>query len=196
LVKILDETFKTETLIFLDESYIEFTTDRNLNSVSNLIEKYPNLFVLRSFTKVFGLAGLRIGYGLACEDIINILVKVKLPWNVNILAQIAAITALKHHKSYLEKTCRLVKREKDFLFKNLLKIRGFRVYPSDANFLLVNVQNSGLTSTKLREKLLEYGILVRDCSNFKGLGNGYIRVSIKKRKENKRLLEALTTIIK
>ncbi|RLI30089.1 MAG: aminotransferase class I/II, partial [Candidatus Hecatellales archaeon] len=113
LIRLLNETLNTNVLVFLDESYIEFSFK---DSVVSLVEKYPNLFVLRSLTKIFGLMGLRIGYGVASEEIVRFLSKAKIPWNVNVLAQVAAVTALRDG-DYLEKAKRIVEKERKFLFR-------------------------------------------------------------------------------
>ncbi len=83
-----------DTLVFLDEDFLEFVEDENALSLIGKIKRYPNLFILRSFTKIFGLTGLRVGYGIASEEIIGVLSCAKIPWNVNCLAQAAAVAAL------------------------------------------------------------------------------------------------------
>ena len=191
LVKLVDEALKTNIIVFLDESYIEFSDE---NSLANLVNKYPNLFVLRSLTKIFGLMGLRIGYGVASEKLVKFMFKAKIAWNVNVLAQVAAITAFKD-KDHLKKAKKIVDRERKFLFKELGKIRGFHVLPAKANFFLIKIKNLGFDSSSLKNRLLKHGILIRDCSSIRGLNNYYIRVSIKKHWENKRLLEALTSVV-
>ena len=84
-----------DTLVFLDEDFLEFVEDEKALTMIGKINKYPNLFILRSFTKIFGLTGLRVGYGIANKEIINVLLCAKIPWNVNCLAQAAAVAALK-----------------------------------------------------------------------------------------------------
>ena len=190
LIKLLNETLNTNILVFLDENYIEFSSK---SSLASLVEKYPNLFVLRSLTKIFGLMGLRIGYGVASEEIVESLSKAKISWNVNILAQVAAVTALRD-KNYLEKAKRTVKKERSFLFKGLQKIKGFHVLPTEANFFLINVEKSGFNAPSLKEQLLRHGLLIRDCSSIRGLDGRYIRVSIRLRPENRKLLEALASV--
>lgn len=195
MLKILRETCKKDILFFLDEGDMEFVEEKKFFTVANLVENYPNLFVLKSFTKIFGLAGIRIGYGVACRDMIRLLLKAKTPWNVNCIAQAVAKTAL-NAKEYLKKTKEVVKEEKPFLQKRLEKIRGFKVFPTETNFILVNIRNSGFTAGKLKEELLKRGILIRDCSSFKGLNEHYIRLSVRKRRENKKLVEVLSELCK
>ena len=158
-------------------------------SLIGRISRYPNLFVLRSFTKIFGLTGLRIGYGVASEEIIEILLTAKIPWNVNCLAQAAAIAALED-KEHLKRTRELVRGEKAFLMRELIEIKAFKVFSADANFFFMDVRQSGCTAAQLKEKMLRYGILIRDCTSFRGLDEYYVRVAVKTRGENERLLEA------
>jgi histidinol-phosphate/aromatic aminotransferase/cobyric acid decarboxylase-like protein len=161
----------------------------------NKITKYPNLFILRSFTKIFGLTGLRIGYGIASPEIINLLSCAKIPWNVNCLAQAAAVAALKDEQ-HLQITRDLIKKEKAQLLRELIKISSFKIYPADANFFFINVKKSGLTAAKLTSKLLSQGILIRDCTSFRGVDQYFVRIAVKTRVENERLIEVLKRIVK
>ncbi|MHC1589598.1 MAG: histidinol-phosphate transaminase [Candidatus Hecatellaceae archaeon] len=191
LMGLLDETLDMGVMVFLDESYVEFSGG---DSLAKLVDKYPNLFVLRSLTKAFGLMGLRVGYGVASEELVEFMSKAKMSWSVNVLAQAAAVAALKD-KSHLEKARGVVERERKFLFRELRKVKGFHVLPTKANFFLVNVEDSGFDASNLKERLLEHRILVRDCSSIRGLDGRYIRISVRRRWENKRLLEALISVL-
>ena len=136
-------------------------------------------------TKFFALAGLRVGYGIGNEDLVKRLSDSKLVWNVNILAQIAAIECLRD-KEHMENSKDLIMREKENLFNELSDILELKVYPSDANFFLINIEKTGLKSQEMKRKMLERGILVRDCSNFRGLDENYIRICVRTRKDNER----------
>jgi histidinol-phosphate/aromatic aminotransferase/cobyric acid decarboxylase-like protein len=149
---------------------------------------------LRSFTKAFGLTGLRVGYGIASEEIIKLMLNAKIPWNVNCLAQVAAVATL-NDKEHLKKSRELVKVEREYLTRNLNEINALKLSPADANFIFIDVKQSGFTSAQLKEELLKYGILIRDCSSFRGLDEYHVRVGVKTRKENKRLLEAFTEVV-
>jgi threonine-phosphate decarboxylase len=192
---IIEEALEQDSLVFLDEDFLEFVENEKALSLINKIKAYPNLFILRSFTKIFGLTGLRVGYGIASEEIINVLLCAKIPWNVNCLAQAAAVAALKD-KEHLRVTRELIKNEKAFLSTELEKIKSFKVFPPDANFFFIDIRKSGLTATELKNKLLHQGILIRDCTSFMGLDPYYIRVAVKTREENERLIEALKRTVK
>ena len=195
LTGIIEEALEQDSLVFLDEDFLEFVENEKALSMINKIKAYPNLFILRSFTKIFGLTGLRIGYGIASEEIINVLLCAKIPWNVNCLAQAAAVVALKDEE-HLRVTRELIKNEKAFLSTELEKIKSFKVFPPDANFFFIDIRKSGLTATKLKDKLLHQGILIRDCTSFRELDPYYIRVAVKTREENERLIEALKRTVK
>jgi threonine-phosphate decarboxylase len=190
ILEIVEETLRKDVLVLIDETFIEFVDEEQLFSLTDKVQKYGNIVVLRSFTKAFGLAGLRVGYGVACRDIIEVISKVKVPWNVNCLGQAAAEAALQDLE-HLKRTKNLIEEEKVFLLTELSKIGCLKVFPANANFIFVDVRRSGLTSPELRRKMLERGILVRDCSSFKGLDEYYVRIAVRTRPENERLLEAL-----
>ncbi|MCW4010386.1 MAG: threonine-phosphate decarboxylase CobD [Candidatus Bathyarchaeota archaeon] len=189
LASIIQSALERDILVFLDEDFLEFVDGEETLSMIRRIREFPNLFVLRSFTKLFGLTGLRIGYGVASEELVSVLMNAKLPWNVNCLGQAAAVAAL-NDAEHLKRTLDLVREEKTFLFSRLSKIKAFKVYPPDANFLFLNIKKTGLTAAQLKQKMLRKGVLIRDCSSFAGLDEYYIRVAVKTRQENERLLAA------
>jgi threonine-phosphate decarboxylase len=191
---ILDVALEQSVLVFLDEDFLEFVEDEQHHSMISSICKYSNLFVLRSFTKLFGLTGLRVGYGIANKEIINVLLSAKIPWNVNCLAQAAAVVAL-NDVEHLQKTRELIRQEKMYLQKELSDIKGFKVYTPDANFFFINTRDTGYTAAELTQKLLMYGIMIRDCSSFTGLDPYYIRIAVKRHNENMKLIEALGKVI-
>jgi threonine-phosphate decarboxylase len=195
LTGIIEKALEQDSLVFLDEDFLEFVENEKALSMINKIKAYPNLFILRSFTKIFGLTGLRVGYGIASEEIINVLLCAKIPWNVNCLAQAAAVVALKDGE-HLRVTRELIKNEKAFLSTELEKIKSFKVFPPDANFFFIDIHKSGLTATELKNKLLRQGILIRDCTSFRELDEYFIRVAVKTREENERLIEALKRTVK
>jgi threonine-phosphate decarboxylase len=194
LTKIIENALEENILVFLDEDFTEFVDEEKRFSLVDEIERYPNLFVLKSFTKFFGLTGLRVGYGIASEEIINFLSTTKTPWNVNCLAQVAAVAAL-DDEEHSNRTAELVKGERAFLARELSRISVFKVYPADANFFFIDIRQSGFTAAQLKEKLLKYGVLIRDCSSFRGIDEYYVRVAVKTRRENENLLEALKKIL-
>lgn len=177
------------TFVFVDECFMELTQKQN-QSLVDQVSKFENLFVLRSLTKSFGLAGLRLGYGIGSKNLASILNKIKIPWSVNGLAQEAGLAAL-YDENFLAKTQNLVKTESSFLKNSISKLDGFYCYDTATNFILIKTRQS---AKLIQKKLLSKNILVRDCSNFRGLDSHHIRIAIKTHKENQRLLEALKTL--
>ena len=186
--KIIKAAKKRSTLVFVDECFIELSDPTQ--SVIKDLKKFDNLFILRSLTKSFGLAGIRIGYGLGNKKLITILNNLKIPWNVSGVAQKAASAALCYH-AYLDQARTLIINEKKFLRTAISKIDGFSCFNTDTNFILIKTK---MNSSIIQKKLLKKKILVRDCNSFQGLDNNYIRIAVKTRKENIKLIKALEEI--
>lgn len=193
---ILDR-INSKVIILLDESYIEFTqakARKDFNYFMNLTKDYKNLVILRSLTKTFGLAGLRVGYAIADRALIYPLSNRLISWNVNGLAQLAAIEALKD-KDHLIATKKNNIVEKKRVFKLLEKNNKIRGISTDANFYLIEILN-GRNSTDITRTILNKNkILVRDCKTFTGMNDKFIRVAIKTPQENNKLLTALETSV-
>ena len=189
LLSIIIVAKKLKTIVFIDECFIELVPKSN-ESVISYVKKYDNLFILRSLTKSFGLPGLRIGYACGSQQIIKILQKIKIPWSVNFLAQDAANAVIKN-KSYLKKSNIIIKKELKYLEDNISTLDGFQYISSSTNFILIKTKYD---STKLQTRLLKNKILIRDCKNFRGLGNHYIRIAVKSHKDNVKLVTALEKI--
>ncbi len=185
---LLEDAYNNSTLVMIDECFMEFVDNPLEYSLTRYVNEYDNLIILRSFTKAFALAGLRIGYAIASKEIAKIMNKVKVTWNVNALAQLAAIEAL-HDLDHVVNSKRMIKEEVSYLKEEINKI-GLYPYDSDTNFFLVRCDNS----IRLKEELLEYNIVVRDCSNFTYMSNDHIRISVRKREDNIKLIKALSRI--
>ena len=160
------------------------------NETENTVVIYGNLWVATSLTKLWALPGLRLGYLLGPPEGIRSLTENGDPWRVNALAQRAGSYCLSQ-KQYLEDSLELVKREREFLLRELEKIDGLKVYPGEANYLLLRGLSCGFSSADLCRKLAARGILIRDASNFPGLDGSYFRIAVRPRSENLRLLSAL-----
>jgi threonine-phosphate decarboxylase len=174
-------------LVFLDEDYIDFVDDDKRYSMAKYVKDYDNLFVLRSLTKFFGLAGARIGFGVASPHMIEILKRAKMPWSVNSLAMFGAVEAVKDEE-FIRKSRVLLSRSKREMLKMFQAIPWLKVYPSETNFLLIKIIQGGLTSTQLKEGLAKRGLLIRDCKDFEGLNNQFFRVTVRRPEENKKLI--------
>ncbi|MDD4749704.1 MAG: histidinol-phosphate transaminase [Methanosarcinaceae archaeon] len=173
----------TKALVFVDEAYVEFAS-RNFAA---LVLEYDNLIIGRTFSKAFGLAGLRLGYGLLPEWLLREYLRVATPFNVSLPAQKAGIAALSDQK-HLIKSIELVQKGR----VNLINALPFKVYPSEANFVLVDV--APLKSKTVVEALLKKGIIVRSCDSFRAAGDTLIRVTVGTPEQNEKLIEAFKAI--
>ena len=182
LNKLLERCKEKKIYVVLDECFIEFCGTEC--SALPWIEKYPNLLLVRAFTKIYAIPGVRLGYLICSNRSLLEKIRTQIPeWNLSVFAQEAGV-ACAGKTAYLEKTVNYVKNEREFLAEGLKKF-GFRVFPGEANFLLIHSEKP------LYEKLLGKGILIRDCMNFKGLTKGYYRIAVKKRQDNEKLLKAI-----
>jgi threonine-phosphate decarboxylase len=192
LVKKIDRSIK----ILIDESFIEFVDERkHPRTFIEKINEFQNVVVLRSLTKSFGLAGLRLGYCVSHPSIGKKISHNKITWNINGLAQMAGITALEN-LSHVRRARKIIKSEREFMYASINNnLSSFSAIKSDVNFYLIQLRNGH--SKQIRDLLLEKnGILVRDCSNFRGMNDKYIRVAVRTRSENLSLLNSLESIDK
>lgn len=178
---------KQDMKIFIDEAFIEFV--ENWKEKTAALLKNKDVFIMRAFTKFFAIPGLRLGYGISFdEELMNKLQAEKEPWSVNTFANLAGLVML-DDKDYIEKSEKWVAEEKKFLYKELSKNKNLKVYKSECNFLLIKLLTT--TSQEIQARLLEKNILVRDASNFQFLDESYIRVAVKDREKNLKLIESL-----
>jgi threonine-phosphate decarboxylase len=162
------------------------------HSLIDVAVKSNNLLVIRSMTKFFGLAGLRLGYAVGNSGLIKRIECYGQPWPVNVFAQ-AVGEALIQDRQFIDETERRFVAERGFLFQQICRIKGVRPFPSHANFILIKIENR-LSSRQLQRRLLKRGLFIRDCSNFSGLNDKYIRIAVRRRKDNLRLIRELREI--
>lgn len=198
-----------EAGIFLvvDECFLDFTA-RVDETMFRFVEKNPHLVVLNAFTKIYAMAGIRLGY-LAASNV-ALLQKINAlrpEWNVSTLAQIAGETAL-DKRYYIEETCTLIKKEREYLSKEL-KALGFQVFPSEANFILFKVPDNKEIDSELNKKaqknlnmseklddfLLQNEISIRNCGNFRGLSENFYRTAVRTHEENVCLLNGIKSFL-
>jgi histidinol-phosphate aminotransferase len=168
--------------VLLDEAYIEFYG----RSALKILPEYPRLLITRTFSKAMGMAGLRVGYLLAHTDLVTQISKAKLPYNINQFSLTAAEVALEHLDMF-QPAINAILKEKEYLYRELSEIPGVKVYPSAANFFLVEVP---VPPRVIFEELLRQGVLVRDVSHYPMLSK-CLRISVGTHEENNRLLSAM-----
>jgi len=190
MVRLVSEAENKGVLVVVDEAFIDFSEP---DSVKDRALSSDRLIVLRSLTKFYAIAGLRVGYLFGSEAIVNKLAGQKEPWSVNCLGEAAAIASLRD-EDYRQATFALIEGERDFLFGAICSIALMRPFNSGANYIFVRLDNDMSASELCERLLMEEGLLVRDCSNFQGLDNRYIRVAVRKREDNMRLIGSLERI--
>lgn len=182
LEQILVRCKELKIRLFIDECFLEWV--EGVESFTKYCSEYPNLFILKAFTKSYGMAGVRLGYGLCSDsEMFHHMSETSQTWNVSTCAQLAGIAAC-GCEEFFQKA-----KEKVAIERNRLRIaleqEGIQVFQGEANFLLLKSEQN------LCEALLEQGIMIRDCSNFYGLSKGYYRIAVKLEEENNLLLAAI-----
>ncbi|MEK6527864.1 MAG: threonine-phosphate decarboxylase CobD [Nitrospirota bacterium] len=186
---------KYNVTLVIDEAFMDFVAPENRITMVVESAKSKHLLVLRSLTKFFVVPGIRIGYVIGHKDTINKLSQHTYPWNVNAMAQAIAEEAI-DDKQYIARTQNIIPKERAYLYENLNKIRGVRVYPSDANFLFCKLKGAEIkNAAELSRKLIRQGILIRRCHNFRGLNDRFFRIAVKNREANIKLISALRTVL-
>lgn len=175
----------------IDETFVDYCEER---SILPQLNRYSRVVILRSFTKFYALPGLRIGYAISDEKTVARLRAWQPPWSVNTLAQVAALSSMED-VSYARRSRRFMALERARLFAALQALNGVVVFPSLANFLLVELPPSH-TAVQIAERLYAEGILVRDCSATPGLTARTIRVAVRTREQNRRLITALRRLLR
>ena len=176
-----------ETLVVLDEAYSHFVSDPDYPDGIDYVRQGKNVIVLRTFSKIYGLSGIRIGYGVAHPELVQYLRQVKEPFNVNILAQVGALAAL-GDDTHLNRTLNLVRTEKAFLYEELSAM-GIRFIPSEANFIFIDV---GMEARLLFQQMLKRGIIIRP-GDIWNLPN-FVRLTIGTREQDLKFIKALKDI--
>lgn len=186
---ILDYCELNHKTVIIDEAFIEFTGDP-LHSFTTLINKYKCLFIIRAITKFFAMPGIRFGYGISKnEEIIRVIKAMQNPWNINCFAETAVKYVFKD-KEYIDKSIKWINEERIFFTDELRNIEIIdKIYKTYSNFVLCRLRE--IDCDEIYSFCLSEKILIRKADNFMGLNKNYIRLAIKDREKNKRLLEIL-----
>ena len=187
LLRLLDYCEKRNIFLVADETFIEFSGWEH--SLLHWVEQSKYLILVQSMTKFYALPGLRLGYGLTSPDIADKIRSFRPPWSVNAMAQQIGIAVL-NDQEFKKKSREFIEYERAYLYKEMTGIPSIEIYPSNANFLMFRLCGNH-TASKLYQNLLQKGLLVRNCRNFKGLDSSFFRVAVNKRAENDFLLSNL-----
>lgn len=189
--RILDTCKMLGTYVLVDETYIEFTSDVTASSSVPLARDYNNLIILRGTSKFFAAPGLRLGYAvLGNPDMISTIRRVKNPWMINALADVAG-QLMFADEDYKEKTRHLILSERKRLYQLFLTSSRFRPYAPQANFMLLGIKDPALNAADLFDRCIRQKMMIRDCSTFPFLSDRYIRFCFMKPEDNDRLTALL-----
>ena len=189
LRRVILKAREKSAFVVVDECFMDFVSGNESYSVVDEIKNFDNLFILKAFTKMYSMAGIRLGYALSSNvSVVMRLHEVGQDWNVSTVAQKCGICAM--NLVHIEKETReFVKTERDFLYLELDRLK-VKCYISYANYILFYHEKENLA-----RRLLEYGILIRDCSNYYNLGKNYYRIAVRTHEENVQLIKSLERVL-
>lgn len=176
--------------LMVDETFADYCSER---SILPLASSFSRVVVLRSLTKFYGLPGLRVGYAVAAPTVVQLLRRELPPWSVNAMGQVAALAAL-HDTAHAKKSLQFVLKERARMAKALAGLPGCTLFPAHANFLFMELPR-GWHGGKLTEQLRREGLLIRDCSSVPGANRRSIRIAVRSREDNDRLLKSLSRVL-
>ncbi len=180
---------KNNKYLIVDEAFIEFTEDPGLINLN-----FKKLIILRSFTKIFSIPGLRLGFIKSDKETIVRLKKYLPPWSLNLFSIEIGKFLIENYYSILKETKEFLDKERNFLKNSLNKLSNIKIFPSKANYFLIKLLNT-MDVYELTECLLDNEILIRNCANYRGLNKKFFRIAIKERKENIILVNSLKEIL-
>lgn len=185
VLRIASQCKKNNTVLVVDECFIDFLENTQEYSIVQELSHLENVIVLKAFTKIYAMAGIRLGYCICSDnEIIEGIYNQGQPWNVSVVAQKCGVAALKE-TDYVKETKKIIKRNREDL--NLyLTLLGFEVFDSEANYILIKSKNE-----LLQEELEKEGILIRSCANYIGLNESYFRIAVKSKEDIEYFLKSL-----
>jgi threonine-phosphate decarboxylase len=190
LLKIVTYCNEKNIVVVVDECFVDFVDQPQSVTMKAYLKGYPNLILLKAFTKLYALAGARLGYILSHnQDLLAQISKTGQAWSVSTLAQAAGVAALQE-EAYVNQTKVFLQKERTYLKKELRAL-GFKVYDSHANYIFFQVMPEKEEPLSLEKWLYKKGILIRNCANYKGLTQGYYRIAVRTKIENETLIKQI-----
>ncbi len=191
---IVEACHKLNIFVMVDETYVEFVSNVNQISSVSLTSSYDNLLVLRSTSKFFCTPGLRLGYAITTnKEYIEASDDTKVPWNINSLASIASVMFTDEH--FMNLTSSVIQTERNLIYSALCSRKTIKVFKPDANFVLIKLLKDDLTATEVFEYCLKKGFMIRDCTDYEGLGEKYVRFCFLKPEQNDRMVNTILEIV-
>ncbi|MBI3091657.1 MAG: threonine-phosphate decarboxylase [Candidatus Tectomicrobia bacterium] len=194
LQEVLEACEDSRTILALDAVFADFAAGVEVSRLVRQAAAHPQLLLVRSFTKLYAIPGLRLGYLVGQPATVARLQEAQPPWSVNTLAQVAGLAML-GADGFAQQTRLFVAEERRNLFAQLSSFAALRPLPSQANFLLVKLEGTHLSAGQLCARLAARGLLVRDCTTVRGLGERYVRIAVRQPGDNQRLLAALRHLL-
>ncbi|MBH5316494.1 threonine-phosphate decarboxylase [Paenibacillus sp. GSMTC-2017] len=192
--KLIVQLLDSGATVVVDEAFMDFVQEEDDHSLIRKASSHERLFVIRSMTKFYSIPGIRLGYIVGHPERIELLRALQVPWSVNSLAQLIGVAVL-GDLTFVNDTKNWLQIEKEYLTAGLLQL-GFDVFPSEVNYLLLRLPTvMNKSSSQLQDELGHRGVLIRDASRFPGLDHSYIRVAIKLREHNERLLHEISDLL-
>lgn len=191
---ILARCLELEIFVMVDETYVEFVKDVELVSSVALTRKYDNLIVLRSVSKFFAAPGIRLGYAITNnDDFLDSTSNSKIPWNINSYASVAGV--MFEDEKYINLTKSLIHTERNLIYSALSSRKTIKVFKPEANFVLIKLLKEDQTAGEVFDYCLKKGLMIRDCTDYEGLGDKYVRFCFMKPEQNDNMVNTILEIV-
>lgn len=191
---ILSHCLDLDIFVMVDETYVEFVKDVHMISSIVLTKKYDNLIVLRGVSKFFAAPGIRLGYAITNnEDFLEATSNKKVPWNINTFASIAGV--MFEDDRYINLTRSLIQTERNLVYSALSSRKTIKVFKPEANFVLIKLLKEEQTASEVFDYCIKKGFMIRDCTNYEGLGEKYIRICFMKPEQNDNIVNTILEIV-
>lgn len=192
--KILKRCIELNIFVMIDETYVEFVKDVNAVSSISLTKKYINFIFLRGVSKFFAAPGIRFGYAITSNrQLLEATSNGKIPWNINTYASVAGVMFEDEH--YINLTRSLIQTERNLIFSALSSRKTIKVFKPAANFVLIKLLKEDLTAADVFEYCIKKGFMIRDCTDYEGLGEKYIRFCFMKPEQNDNVVNTILEIV-
>ena len=189
LIRIAERCEQTDTFLCLDECFLPFMDDEEDYTMKEHLSEFPHLMILKAFTKIYGMAGIRFGYLLSDnKELLEMIRGVMQPWNVSIPAQTAAMAALEEDE-FVRNTKKLIRTEREYLLSEMKKLGVEIIGEPKANYIFFKAADD------LAKRFLEKGVLIRSCNNYTGLGEGYFRIGVRQPEANRAFVGILRELL-
>lgn len=195
MCRLAEKLLNSDCFLLIDEAFIEFTDEYPANSMVGELNRFPNLLIVRAATKFFGMPGIRLGFAVSRNrELVQEIENRLEPWNVNAAAVIAGCTVYRD-REYIERSREWVRTERTFLFEKLRAIPELTVYPSKTNYHLVRIKSPDLDAWQFKGKMITKGILVRTPDGFHHLSPYHLRLAVKDRASNEKMVQAIGEVL-